>query len=93
MVSTGAEGYEIREVTFEECAYKPRNAKNYWEPPGARKRQGKIFPQNLRRKHISMDTWILDFQLLDLLDDAFLLFLSLLVCGNFYGSPRNLIHG
>lgn len=48
MVSTGEEGYVIREVRFEECAYKPRNAKNYWQPPGARRGKETFLPRTFR---------------------------------------------
>lgn len=47
MVSIGEEGYVIKEVRFEEWAYKPRNAKNYWQPPGARRGKERFLSRTL----------------------------------------------
>ena len=46
---------------FEWCVYKPEKAKHSWQPPRATKKQGRILPGSLERKHGSDDTLISDF--------------------------------
>lgn len=41
--------------------WRARNSKGLWPPPGARERQGRVFPYGLRKEHSLADTLILDF--------------------------------
>lgn len=40
---------------------KPKKAKDCWKPPQTTKRQGRILPCSLERKHVFVDPLISDF--------------------------------
>jgi len=49
------------EVEIDLCCHKPRNAKDCWKLPEARRKQGRILSKSLQKERGSVDTLIADF--------------------------------